>query len=523
MFFKCSFCPKAFVDKSDIYDHKQAAHADDSSLNGRQKVADFSLLYKAPFLKSPNNLFSTREGFEKRMSTILTKWPKKFLYRCYACSSYFETIDKLTDHNSLWCQMQYRTVELQQQNLSKLFSEPEVSTSLSDKNMSERDRREEMIQHLAHLEALSAHCPDCTKVTLDFRAHLTSHSNATSSGHHKTTQHIIQSENPETITPTDSTPVRVTRQRLETIGRQVAGLSESRPSSVTEVCPTKNVEKEKEKEIEIVKENTKFVQPVQQVDKSPKRIDTPIVISPTTEPADIFQTRKQQVDKRPKRIQNDPIVTTPTVELTDISQSRKQQIEKRPKRVDSPIVSSPTVEPTDIPQTRKRGRPSSICPTPLPRQKSVKHKVVDAKPFVETLGIDVPSNRRLLAFNRLDRQALAFGSTVKQKVQHRKDQQFQFSCALCPFDSDVRDEFQAHIQIHKPVVVNGVLSEKTGQASGETGQEAPAECLQCKECGMCFASEPSWKKHLFLLHRIKNPAPEDYCADLKTQTPLTVR
>ena len=31
---------------------------------------------------------------------------------------------------------------------------------------------------------------------------------------------------------------------------------------------------------------------------------------------------------------------------------------------------------------------------------------------------------------------------------------------------------------------------------------------------MCFASEPSWKKHLFLLHRIKRPQPDDYCADL---------
>ena len=461
MFFKCSFCPKAFVDKSDVYDHKQTAHADDSSLNGRQKVADFSLLYKAPFLKAPNNLFSTREGFEKRMSTILTTWPKKFLYRCYACSSYFETIDKLTDHNSLWCQMQYRTVELQQQNVSKLFSEPEVSTNLSDKNMSERDRREEMIQHLAHLEALSAHCPDCTKVTLDFRAHLTTHSNATSSVQTKTSQPSVPTENVETtITPTDSTPVRVTRQRLETIGRQVATLSESRPSSVTEICPTKN----SEKEIEVVQEVSKVVQP-------------------------------------------------------------EQQVEKRPTRIESPIVKTPTVEPADISQTRKRGRPSSVCPTPASHRKSV--KVVDAKPFVETLGIDVPSNRRLLAFNRLDRQALAFGSTVKQKVRHKKDGQFQFSCALCPFDSNVRDEFQSHIQIHKPVVVKGVLSDKTVQTSGETVQaideEVPAECLQCKECGMCFASEPSWKKHLFLLHRIKNPSPEDYCADLKIQTPISVR
>ena len=105
------------------------------------------------------------------MSKILAKWSKKVLYRCFACSNYFETVDKLTDHNSVWCQMSYRTVELQQQqHVSKLFSEPETSTGNStDRNMSDRDRREEMIQHLAHLEALSSHCNDCTRLTIDFR------------------------------------------------------------------------------------------------------------------------------------------------------------------------------------------------------------------------------------------------------------------------------------------------------------------------------------------------------------------
>ena len=34
---------------------------------------------------------------------------------------------------------------------------------------------------------------------------------------------------------------------------------------------------------------------------------------------------------------------------------------------------------------------------------------------------------------------------------------------------------------------------------------------------MSFASEPSWKKHLFLLHRIRRPQPWDYCNDLNTK------
>ena len=40
--------------------------------------------------------------------------------------------------------------------------------------------------------------------------------------------------------------------------------------------------------------------------------------------------------------------------------------------------------------------------------------------------------------------------------------------------------------------------------------------LQCKLCGMCFASEASWRKHLLILHRVKKPSPDFYCEDLPT-------
>jgi hypothetical protein len=102
---------------------------------------------------------------------------------------------------------------------SRLFPETEAARSPSDKSMSERDRREEMLQHLAHLEALAAHCGDCTKLSLDFRAHLTKHS-ATA-----------PPEAAEAAVPADAAPVRITRQRLETIGRQT---SEARPDSVVQ-------------------------------------------------------------------------------------------------------------------------------------------------------------------------------------------------------------------------------------------------------------------------------------------------
>jgi len=108
-------------------------------------------------------------------------------------------------------------------------------------------------------------------------------------------------------------------------------------------------------------------------------------------------------------------------------------------------------------------------------------------------------------------------------------------CALCDFTSESRDKFLSHIRIHRPIIKRRDMAEvptsleavdialtSTGLKGDGREQEAAlnfnevteSECLQCKECGMCFASEPSWKKHLFLLHRIKRPQPDDYCADL---------
>ena len=101
-------------------------------------------------------------------------------------------------------------------------------------------------------------------------------------------------------------------------------------------------------------------------------------------------------------------------------------------------------------------------------------------------------------------------------------------CALCEFSSDSRDEFLSHIRIHKPIIKSGDMASVPGllPSDNDEGQTAAlnlnevSDCLQCKECGMCFASEPSWKKHLFLLHRIKKPQPDDYCDDLILGTSL---
>ncbi len=36
---------------------------------------------------------------------------------------------------------------------------------------------------------------------------------------------------------------------------------------------------------------------------------------------------------------------------------------------------------------------------------------------------------------------------------------------------------------------------------------------------MSFASEPAWKKHMFLLHGIKRPEAADYCEDVLSAMP----
>lgn len=108
------------------------------------------------------------------------------------------------------------------------------------------------------------------------------------------------------------------------------------------------------------------------------------------------------------------------------------------------------------------------------------------------LGKDVLSERQNLSFNKVDKRALVFGATAAGKTWGKSFKK----CALCDFKSDSPQRFDLHIRFHKEL--------------------NSSDCLQCKECGMCFASEPSWKKHLFLLHRIKKPQLSDYCNDLKT-------
>lgn len=160
----------------------------------------------------------------------------------------------------------------------------------------------------------------------------------------------------------------------------------------------------------------------------------------------------------------------------------------------------PSITPNKRPQT-----PLQEPPSPVKKVRLMKAKKVEVKPFVETLGIDVISTKRLMSFNKLSSKALAFGATARPKTALAS----RLSCGLCDFTTELRDSFTSHIRIHKPVI----------HREGPTVafNEAASDCFQCKECGMCFASEPSWKKHLFLLHRIKKPQAADYCEDLMAE------
>ena len=72
-------------------------------------ISDFTLLYKASFLKEGSNLFATRDAFEARIKKVLVSWPRKFAFRCCGCQRFFPNADKLSSHNSRWCQMQVIT------------------------------------------------------------------------------------------------------------------------------------------------------------------------------------------------------------------------------------------------------------------------------------------------------------------------------------------------------------------------------------------------------------------------------
>ena len=142
---------------------------------------------------------------------------------------------------------------------------------------------------------------------------------------------------------------------------------------------------------------------------------------------------------------------------------------------------------------------TSLPPTPAKKEekkksnKNSKVKFNIPEPIVESLGIDVPSGKDLILLNHLFHSPHAFfsGSVVKSEELEKRG---CYECSVCSFREQDRSCFQNHIVQHKSCQSH----------------------YQCQECGACFAVEPSWKKHLLLMHRIKDPGPEHYCQDLLT-------
>ncbi|CAH1797093.1 unnamed protein product [Owenia fusiformis] len=58
----------------------------------------------------------------------------------------------------------------------------------------------------------------------------------------------------------------------------------------------------------------------------------------------------------------------------------------------------------------------------------------------------------------------------------------RYSCCKCDFTADSKVSFHEHIPKHK----------------------TEDESIQCLECGMCFVIEPSLKRHLFIVHKVRD-------------------
>ncbi|KAK6180321.1 hypothetical protein SNE40_012500 [Patella caerulea] len=69
-----------------------------------------------------------------------------------------------------------------------------------------------------------------------------------------------------------------------------------------------------------------------------------------------------------------------------------------------------------------------------------------------------------------------------------------YTCVKCNFNAEDSSEFSAHIETHKTM-----------------------DTTQCPECGLCFSVLPSLKKHLFMVHKIRNA--DEYISEKGIEEP----
>ncbi|XP_076443892.1 uncharacterized protein LOC143282193 [Babylonia areolata] len=69
-----------------------------------------------------------------------------------------------------------------------------------------------------------------------------------------------------------------------------------------------------------------------------------------------------------------------------------------------------------------------------------------------------------------------------KRLRVAEDDQQEYVCAKCKFSCPSREDFQGHI-----------------------GEHSMEDSVQCLECGLCFSAVSSLSKHLFMVHRVKQP------------------
>jgi hypothetical protein len=301
LFYKCTSCPKAFATKSAIYSHREDKHSKEDKLN----KSDFSLLYKATFLKAPGNLFNTRDAFEEKMMALTMSWPSSVSFKCGSCQTYFSEMSEYEKHNRKWCSLQTGHMDK-----TYLFEKAKNSSPSDDR----KAKAERLILELKEL-LTEPNCISCEDSLARLQAHVSDHSK-----HEVTTSSVI-----------------------------------------------------------------------------PDRAATPIVVKDEINhiPSDLMeQERKLPPPKRPLRSMSKEAVNSKSSSPAHPTLAKKIETPKPvPTSVETKLGPGvPTNKPVKFLNNKKVG--SGVgAKKPPPEKEGV-------KPFVETLGKDLPSTRRMLAYNR---------------------------------------------------------------------------------------------------------------------------
>ncbi|XP_060557007.1 zinc finger protein 532-like isoform X2 [Ruditapes philippinarum] len=126
----------------------------------------------------------------------------------------------------------------------------------------------------------------------------------------------------------------------------------------------------------------------------------------------------------------------------------------------------------------------------------VKHrmKVIDESKIITQLP-GLPETLKETTPEYLKRKLSESPETSVKKL--RIEGESDFKCAKCLFTCNVKSEFRLHILDHKA-----------------------AETYQCFECGLCFAVLPSLRKHVFMVHKVRDF--DSYMAENEIKEPTAL-